>query len=452
MKAKFSFLSLILITFFAIPAHATNPILSCIKGAGLDEIQVAAELGDPSCSSQYALPLFDALAGGIVTLSVGGSSDFQSSSACSQLPYNAAGSAIAGLIYTVVPGLGDDTKGKLELIAKGKSKALISQVLPPEVLASFMLPWKCACRFADLKKDFLQTANDASNCVSGLANLLGPVAEDVGTGIEKLGGPIYHNSGCVMCATNPVYACGASNYSVSSGNCACQAPRVVDANGNCGCPGNALFFTGSVGMPDYCVACVTGKVADHSCQTTGSSCGVSCGPGSPLPGSCTCGCPKNSQLTNSKTTCECMGGYDPDFKHHECICKAPKIIQGLNGEYCTFPDCPGKLQFHDKNGVCGCPSNMNVTSTAAGCACKSGTLSKDSICCKQLASDGTCLIPSDGSTPSGICPAGQYYEVPPKQLKGKCAYCPSGKVPNASQSACVTPAPGSRVPPTVQPK
>ena len=435
MKLKNIF-TLIFVIFFGQWSMAESALLSCLKIAGYDEGKVAADLGDPTCSSQYTNPLFDALSGGIIVLSVGGSKSFADANTCMQLPYNAAGNVIAQLIINVVPGLSADVKTKLSEIAEGNSVQKISDVLPTDVLNVFLKPWTCACRFASIKADFIATASDVNNCVS----IFGDAAQDVGEWVQGLGGPIYHTSGCVMCADPPIYACKEDPYPVALGKCGCVAPRVAK-NGYCACPGNQMYESWNGNTPGYCAACASGHISDKTCSTQATGCAVSCGPGKGQPGKCSCLCPDHSLLNNEKTSCGCVDGFDPDPKTHNCVCNLPKINKG---KYCELPNCPGKLQHHDSNGQCVCGEGLSVANIPMGCTCNFGVLSKDSICCSQLAADGSCAVADPNALGGGtICPKGQYYQTPPGQFKGKCADCPAGKVPNAKQSECVAAPPTS---------
>lgn len=437
------------INFFSVAATAGNPLLACLKAAGYDEIQTAAELGDPSCSAQYTNPLFDGLAGGIVLLSAGGSPSFQSAGACSQLPYQTAGSMIAALLLKVVPGLSTNVQNKLHQIADGTSQALISEVLPASVLNSFLLPWNCACRFASLKSDFLAVANDTAQC----ANLFGTAIEDFGEWVQGLNGPVWKTSGCVQCADVPVYVCADSLYPVDGKKCACQAPRVFDAaTQTCGCPGNA-FYQANAKTPGTCIKCTSGLISNKTCQDGASGCGVSCGPGKGDPGACQCICPEHSQLNNDKKSCGCFGGYDPDTTKHTCVCNPPKVVKGANGMYCELPSCPG-MQSRGFDGECACPAGMTISpGTQYACACISGKLSKDKICCQQLAPDGTCITTAPGSSAQGSnqCPPGQFFKTSGLQVKGVCTACPPGQVANAAQTECV-PAPAPSLRSVVAPK
>jgi len=269
-------LAICAVALWAAPsARAESPVLKCLEVAsGYDQAilslktaQLAYDVaGNPECQPFLTQPWYLALGGtlGAIPL-VLNPPPFTDAQSCRDLPMKEAGALVAELL-TLIPLLPEEMSTCLTNIAGGKA-CMIGTVpvfkisdIPgvEEALSSVLLPYDCACGFADIKKDTLaileavaKTAGDAAACGEVLAEALGDVAN--ATHLDAAGEWVE----CTLntCAANP----GTIEYSVnqypdacepdaaaqvtqnqqmqSQGYppCSCNAPRITRSDGVCGC-------------------------------------------------------------------------------------------------------------------------------------------------------------------------------------------------------------------------
>jgi hypothetical protein len=190
----------------AIPATAyAGGVMSCLKAAGWDQAMAEADtakdaanfVDDPECTALLSNPVYIALSGGVVALSVAGNAQFSSTDSCTKAPFDAvAGPLIAQTFLLILPH-----DPSLQAIVNGTADDTVYSALQA-ALSPIMSPYNCACKFAALKgeaqqiaKDIAAFTGDISDCANFIANIpglkqifsaIGSVATSGVDGVEDL--------------------------------------------------------------------------------------------------------------------------------------------------------------------------------------------------------------------------------------------------------------------------